>query len=291
MWQLPNWISELLPKDLASPNLLVCPVSRRTGEIQNNGISDPACLVVDWDLERAPSPPSTELAATPAAVSVDVPAAASQEPKLTPMPEAKPDPEPLSDPVPSSQRNVTVAPSSAGPLERTLFGVDATWWAAGIALVSLLLCVRVIRRARRWMARSSSWVPLQGNPESMDVLADDRSREPLRQEMRLHMLGWLKEKFIRGLLFQRREMIQTQNHASARADDLVRRVAHIQKDLLHRIREAEYRVQELDKELARAKAENRELIKMNLALAQRELQEARKKAGLQDTGKTAFSSA
>jgi len=38
---LPPWLSELVPEHLESPNLLICPVSRRTGEIKNNGISDP----------------------------------------------------------------------------------------------------------------------------------------------------------------------------------------------------------------------------------------------------------
>jgi len=38
---LPLHLSSLVPKELSSPNALVCPVTRRTGEIKNRGFSDP----------------------------------------------------------------------------------------------------------------------------------------------------------------------------------------------------------------------------------------------------------
>lgn len=39
---LPSHLSQLLPEHLSSPNALICPVTRRTGEINNRGFSDPA---------------------------------------------------------------------------------------------------------------------------------------------------------------------------------------------------------------------------------------------------------
>lgn len=38
---VPDWLSDLVPDHLADVNLLVCPVTRRTGEINNYGLSDP----------------------------------------------------------------------------------------------------------------------------------------------------------------------------------------------------------------------------------------------------------
>lgn len=38
---LPEWLSDLVPKYLKDPNALTCPVARRTGRINNHGIDDP----------------------------------------------------------------------------------------------------------------------------------------------------------------------------------------------------------------------------------------------------------
>lgn len=38
---LPNWLSDLVPKYLADPNLLVCPVCRRTGKTEGPPLADP----------------------------------------------------------------------------------------------------------------------------------------------------------------------------------------------------------------------------------------------------------
>ena len=38
---VPNWLSDLVPKYLADPNVLVCPVCRRTGETESPPLADP----------------------------------------------------------------------------------------------------------------------------------------------------------------------------------------------------------------------------------------------------------
>lgn len=38
---LPAYLSQLIPDFVNSPNVLICPVTRRTGEIKNRGLSDP----------------------------------------------------------------------------------------------------------------------------------------------------------------------------------------------------------------------------------------------------------
>src|SRR3974390_726369 len=39
--QLPNWLSDLVPQYLDDVNVLTCPVTRRTGRINNYGLQDP----------------------------------------------------------------------------------------------------------------------------------------------------------------------------------------------------------------------------------------------------------
>ena len=38
---LPNWLSDLVPQDLTDANVLVCPVCRRTGQIESDALADP----------------------------------------------------------------------------------------------------------------------------------------------------------------------------------------------------------------------------------------------------------
>jgi hypothetical protein len=39
--ELPNWLSDLVPKYLKDPSVLVCPVTRRTGRVETFGLGDP----------------------------------------------------------------------------------------------------------------------------------------------------------------------------------------------------------------------------------------------------------
>ena len=39
--EVPNWLSELVPKYLAEPNVLICPVTTRTGQRSPFGVLDP----------------------------------------------------------------------------------------------------------------------------------------------------------------------------------------------------------------------------------------------------------
>src|SRR5205085_791571 len=38
---LPSWISDLVPQYLKDPNVLICPATRRTGNVNNLGTEDP----------------------------------------------------------------------------------------------------------------------------------------------------------------------------------------------------------------------------------------------------------
>ncbi len=39
--ELPNWLSDLVPKYLKDPSVLLCPVTRRTGRVETFGLGDP----------------------------------------------------------------------------------------------------------------------------------------------------------------------------------------------------------------------------------------------------------
>src|SRR5688572_10726712 len=38
---VPNWLSDLVPKYIKDPNTLICPVIKRTGEVKTLGVEDP----------------------------------------------------------------------------------------------------------------------------------------------------------------------------------------------------------------------------------------------------------
>ncbi|HAV65231.1 MAG TPA: hypothetical protein DCY13_23020 [Verrucomicrobiales bacterium] len=166
-----------------------------------------------------------------------------------------------------------------------LLGVDLKWWVAGLGcFVALMFLVLLFRRPQPVFDPSRALPSSQGN--NILFLSDSEKRaeaaqggmsESERRKLRPHLLGWLKERFIGTLVSQRRELLDTQQQASEQAAELGRRVEKIQEQLFNRIQKAEQRVIELEKELALAKSENRELIQSNLLLAQRELDEARRK--------------
>lgn len=61
---LPNWLSDLAPKYLPDVTLLICPISRRTGKMENSPLSDPE-LACSYVYEFCPLPLAQELPAAP----------------------------------------------------------------------------------------------------------------------------------------------------------------------------------------------------------------------------------
>jgi len=172
-----------------------------------------------------------------------------------------------------------------------VFGIDLKWWVLGLGGSVLLLIILMIRRPAPRAFDPGHALPSSSGDKILFLSDAERAqrtgtRPPLlndaeRRHVRPHLLRWLKEAFIGGLLRQRNEMINVHDTAARQADDLGRRMEQIQDNLIGRIHKAEGRVSELEKELAVAKSENRELIQANLLLAQRELAEARAKIASQ----------
>jgi hypothetical protein len=169
-----------------------------------------------------------------------------------------------------------------------LFGVELRWWVAGLGLfVVLMMLILLFRRPQ--LAFDPAHALPSSSGENILFLKEDETDaksqtdgDPLltnkeRKKLRPHMLSWLKEHFVGSLVSQRQEMMNAQRSAAEQADALGKRVEKMQGLLLTRIGTAEGRVSELESELSLAKSENRELIQANLLLAQRELEEARRK--------------
>jgi hypothetical protein len=182
---------------------------------------------------------------------------------------------------------------SGAPVQASVpvFGIDLKWWVLGLGGSVLLLIVLMIRRPAPRAFDPSHALPSASGDKILFLSDAERAQRtgtqpPLltdaeRRRMRPHLLRWLKEAFIGGLLRQRSEMLNVHDTAARQADDLGKRMEQIQDNLIGRIHKAEGRVSELEKELAVAKSENRELIQSNLLLAQRELAEARAKIASQ----------
>lgn len=231
-------------------------------QLAPNIVSDHSILSVDWDPDRSmpimvAAPPA--MAAAPAG---NAPGAGRTDPAGAPV-----------------QASVPV------------FGIDLKWWVLGLGGAVLVLMVLILRRPAPRAFDPSHALPPASGDKILFLTDTERAQRtgnqpPLltdaeRRHVRPHLLRWLKEAFIGGLLRQRSEMINVHDTAARQADDLGKRMEQIQDNLIGRIHKAEGRVSELERELAVAKSENRELIQANLLLAQRELAEARAKIASQ----------
>lgn len=221
-------------------------------------VSDHSILSVDWDPDRS------------------MPIIMVSEPAIASAP-------------PGGENGDSQAAPGGGPVQASVpvFGIDLKWWILGLGSSVLLLIILMLRRPAPRAFDAGRALP-SGSGDKILFLSDSErgtrtaGSPPLltdaeRRHVRPHLLRWLKEAFIGGLLRQRSEMISVQDTAARQADELGRRMEQIQDKLLDRIHKAEGRVSELEQELAVAKSENRELIQANLLLAQRELAEARAK--------------
>lgn len=227
-------------------------------QLTPNIVSDHAILAVDWDPNRS------------------MPVIIVSEPVLAAAGESPPP--------------VTATDAADAPVQATvnLFGIDLKWWVLGLGGAVLLLIILMIRRPAPRAFEAGRALPAGSGDKILflsDPAAADRAgrRDPLlteaeRRQVRPHLLRWLKGAFIGGLLRQRSDLLNVHDTAARQADELGKRMEQIQDKLIERIHKAESRVSELERELAVAKSENRELIQSNLLLAQRELAEARAKA-------------
>jgi hypothetical protein len=93
-----------------------------------------------------------------------------------------------------------------------------------------------------------------------------------------HLSRWLKEKFVHRLASDRAQLLETQRVAALKMLAVDERLAKVETELKQRYRVYERRIDELLKELAVAKEENRELIRAKIALVKAEMEKERARA-------------
>jgi len=90
-----------------------------------------------------------------------------------------------------------------------------------------------------------------------------------------HLVDALKTAVVQELAAQRRALLAAQQTAAAELTDLARRLEAVQTPLLERLRAYEQRIAELEKDLADQSKENRELLKLKIALLREQVEAER----------------
>ncbi|MDB6019730.1 MAG: hypothetical protein JWR19_4219 [Pedosphaera sp.] len=102
----------------------------------------------------------------------------------------------------------------------------------------------------------------------------DRAHTLIRGGVLPHLSEWLKQKLVRKLVSDRTELLATQQMAALKAIAVDERLAKIEFQIQQQNRAYEQRIEELLRELATAKEENRELIRAKIALVKAEMEAA-----------------
>ncbi len=106
----------------------------------------------------------------------------------------------------------------------------------------------------------------------------ERTAAAVRQGLMPQMRRWLKQKLVRKLISDRTELLETQHAAALKAMAVDERLSRIELQIQQQNAAYERRIEELMRELAAAKEENRELIRAKIAQVKSEMEAARVKA-------------
>jgi hypothetical protein len=163
-------------------------------------------------------------------------------------------PEPVSAPV-------AILPISPNPW----------WWAGGAVLFALGAAIFFWWRARRRVA-SLALVPESVGPETVAALRND---PVIRARLIEHLTRVLGQSVVQRLFAQRGQLLNAQHEATAQTAELEQRLEKVQTNVQERFRVYETRIAGLEKELAAAEEQNRDLIRAKIALAKQELEAER----------------
>jgi len=106
----------------------------------------------------------------------------------------------------------------------------------------------------------------------------DKHAEAMRRGLMPQMRRWLKEKLTRKLIEDRKDLLETQQVAALKAIAVDERLSRIESQIQQQNAVYERRIEELTRELAAAKEENRELIRAKIAQVKSEMEAARARA-------------
>ncbi len=94
----------------------------------------------------------------------------------------------------------------------------------------------------------------------------------IRAALLPHLARLMMDKLVQALVHQRRGLMETQENATIRVEDLEKRLEALQKQLERRLQTYERRISELQTEVATKERENKELANANMRLAWRAME-------------------
>jgi hypothetical protein len=103
----------------------------------------------------------------------------------------------------------------------------------------------------------------------------DRANAVIKAGLLPQLTQWLKHKLVRRLVSDRTELLETQHAATLKALAVDERLSRIETQIQRQTLAYERRIDELTRELAVAREENRELIRAKIALVKAEMEAAR----------------
>ncbi len=113
-----------------------------------------------------------------------------------------------------------------------------------------------------------------------------RATAVMRAGLLPHLSRWLKEKLVRKLVSDRAQLMEVQRVAALKMLAVDERLSKIELQIQQRNQDYEQRIDELMKELAVAKEENRELIQAKITLVKAEMERERMKQSEHRTSNT-----
>lgn len=147
--------------------------------------------------------------------------------------------------------------------------------ASGIFLVLLFLIWRLARRKPR-----ATLLPARIASSGVRAELPSPGDEALRAGLLSHLAGLISNLFVRRLISQRAELLDSQEKAAAEVDQLGARLEHAHSRMQDRLLAYERRIAELEKELETKDEENRELIKAELRTIRKQLEVERTRSQL-----------
>jgi hypothetical protein len=151
-------------------------------------------------------------------------------------------------------------------------GSLAPWlWAGGITALVLGLAIFWWDRSRRRIA-ALALVPESLGQETVLALRND---PVIRARLLEHLTRLLGQSVVQRLFAQRGQLVNVQHAAAAQTVELEQRLEKVKTNVQERFRVYEQRITDLEKELAAAEEQNRDLIRAKIAMAKKELEAER----------------
>ena len=128
-----------------------------------------------------------------------------------------------------------------------------------------------------WFRYRRKTVALALMPEALgqEAAVAVKNDPVIRARLTEHLTRLLGQSVVQRLLSQRGHLIKTQEAAAVQTEELEQRLEKVQTDMQERFGAYEERIAELEKELAAAEEQNRDLIRAKIAIAREELERAR----------------